>query len=135
MPESKRNKQIVAVLLPLFFLLVGIVTVYQKVPLKAEDQNYQLVDVKYNGEKVNVDSTFSDEVNPIEISSKETQILKFKGSDNYGVNAVDEKGNVLPSKELTPEELVEYVDFIEKKETRQASGETESSDKVAEKKI
>ncbi|WP_430621549.1 SpaA isopeptide-forming pilin-related protein [Enterococcus sp. DIV0800] len=102
--------------------------------MKAEDQNYQLVDVKYNGEKVNVDSTFSDEVNPIEISSKETQILKFKGSDNYGVNAVDEKGNVLPSKELTPEELVEYVDFIEKKETRQASGETESSDKVAEKK-
>ncbi|MBX8938627.1 SpaA isopeptide-forming pilin-related protein [Enterococcus gilvus] len=124
MREKFKQKPLVAVLLPILFLLVAIISVYQWNPLKADDQNAHLVDVKVNGKKIDDNYSETEQRTLLEISAKEPQLLKFLESDKYKLELLNEKGELLPYEKLSNEKLTHFQGLVES---------TQKSDESAEK--
>lgn len=129
MREKIKQKPIVAVLLPIFFLLVVGISVYQWNPLKADDQNTHLVDVKVNGEKIDEGFSVTEPASVLEMSSEKAQVLKFVESDQYQVNhLLDEEGQILPIKERSSKELTHYLDLVDA--AQKSTKNTEATDQT-----
>lgn len=135
MRERIKQKPIVAVLLPILVLLVGFISVHQWNPLKADDQNAHLVDVKVNGKEIDKNYAVSEQGTLLEMSAEEPQVLKFLESEKYNVELLNEKGEPLPSEEVSKEKLKHYQDLVasNQKSTEQTSQPaTSSSDSSTE---
>lgn len=113
MREKIKHKPIVAVLLPILFLLVGLISVYQWNPLKADDQNAHLVDVKVNGKEIDKNYSVTEQSTLLEMSVKEPQILKFLESEKYKLELLNEKGEPLPFEEISNEKLTHFKHLVE----------------------
>ncbi|MDT2602586.1 SpaA isopeptide-forming pilin-related protein, partial [Enterococcus hulanensis] len=129
MREKIKQKPIVAVLLPIFFLLVVGISVYQWNPLKADDQNTHLVDVKINGEKIDDGFSVTEPASVLEMSAEKAQVLKFVESDKYQVNhLLDEEGQILLIKERSSKELTHYLDLVDA--AQKSTKDTEATDQT-----
>lgn len=106
-------KQIVAVLLPVVFLLGVVYSIPNLQPLKADDSEPQLVNVKINEKEGNKNTIISESTCLAEISSKEPQLLKFFNSKEYAIQQVDKSGKNIPGLEISLEELKQYQDKLE----------------------
>ncbi|MDN6003122.1 MAG: hypothetical protein L0M06_14425 [Enterococcus sp.] len=110
MPEMKRIKQIVAVLLPILFL-VGIVSSFSKGKiLKADDSFQPLAQVKLAGNletKTNV--IVQEEEVPVELIGKETRLVRLPDSPDYAVYQTDKAGNPLMMEEKSQTELADLM--------------------------
>ncbi|MFR3685955.1 MAG: hypothetical protein ACLTXM_13075, partial [Enterococcus sp.] len=130
MRDRIKQKPIVAVLLPILFLLVALISVYQWNPLKADDQNAHLVDVKVNGKEIDKNYSVTEQGTLLEMSTEEPQVLKFLESDKYKVELLNEKGEPLPSEEISDEKLKHYQELVasNQKSTEQTDQSSASSD-------
>ncbi|MGG5371314.1 SpaA isopeptide-forming pilin-related protein [Enterococcus sp. AZ196] len=124
MRKKIKEKAIVAVLLPIFFLLVATFSVYQWNPLKADDHNTHLVDVKVNGKKVDENYSVTEPAILLEMSSKKRQVLRFLESDNYGVSFINDKNEFIPAKKVSKDKLTYYTNLIESAQENIESTET-----------
>ncbi|MFQ7235255.1 MAG: hypothetical protein ACLRPU_10310, partial [Enterococcus hulanensis] len=129
MREKIKNKPIVAVLLPILFLLVALISVYQWNPLKADDQNAHLVDVKVNGKKIDDNYSVTEQGTLLEMSAKEPQLLKFLESDKYKVELLNEKGEPLPFEKLSNEKLTHFQGLVES--IQKSNESTEKTDQTS----
>ncbi|PNE50362.1 hypothetical protein AUF12_07600 [Enterococcus avium] len=128
MRRKLKKKPIVAVLLPIFLLLVVVFSIYQWNPLKADDQNTHLVDVKVDGKKVDDDFSVTDQSRLLETNSEKAQVLKFLESDKYEVKHLNEKGQLLPIKEVSNKELSHFLDLVDAEQ--KSTEETEETDQT-----
>ncbi|MGL9727251.1 SpaA isopeptide-forming pilin-related protein [Enterococcus sp. DIV0756] len=130
MRDRIKQKPIVAVLLPILFLLVALISVYQWNPLKADDQNAHLVDVKVNGKEIDKNYSVTEQGTLLEMSTEEPQVLKFLESEKYKVELLNEKGEPLPSEEISEEKLKHYQELVtsNQKSTEQTDQSSALSD-------
>ena len=130
MRDRIKQKPIVAVLLPILFLLVALISVYQWNPLKADDQNAHLVDVKVNGKEIDKNYSVTEQGTLLEMSTEEPQVLKFLESEKYKVELLNEKGEPLPSEEISEEKLKHYQELVtsNQESTEQTDQSSASSD-------
>lgn len=126
MRERFKQKPIVAVLLPILFLLVGLISIYQWNPLKADDQNAHLVDVKVNGKEIDENYSVTEQGTLLEMSAEKPQVLKFLESEKYKVELLNEKGEPLPTEKVSNEKLAHFQDLV--KSQQESSESTEQTD-------
>ncbi|MBO0459564.1 hypothetical protein JZO77_22765 [Enterococcus hulanensis] len=118
MREKIKQKPIVAVLLPIFFLLVVGFSVYQWNPLKADDSMQQFAQVKLAGAReTNDEAVIAADSSIVELTGTESLIVRIPDSEEYSLQWLDSSENPLTIEDKSQKELESLIEQTKKMDT------------------
>ncbi|KAF1295612.1 hypothetical protein BAU15_03460 [Enterococcus sp. JM4C] len=111
MRNKTRVKQIVAVLLPIIFLLGIVLTLPKGNSLKADDSEQLFATVKLAGKTETLtDVSVKEDTIEVELTGKKTELIELPDNSAYEVFQVDEEGETVSLSEKPETDLAEMLE-------------------------